>query len=28
MIADAWQDAGRPALALDAPRTPRKVRRQ
>jgi len=28
MIADAWQDAGRPALALDAPRTPRTVRRQ
>jgi hypothetical protein len=28
MIADAWQDAGRPALPLDAPRTPRKVRRQ
>jgi hypothetical protein len=28
MITDAWQAAGRPALPVDAPRTPRKVRRQ
>lgn len=28
MIADAWQDAGRLPLPPDAPRTPRKVRRQ
>jgi hypothetical protein len=28
VIADAWVDAGRPALPLDAPRSPRKVRRQ
>ena len=27
-VAAAWQDAGRPALPLDAPRLPRKVRRQ
>ena len=27
MIADAWEKAGRPALAPDAPRLPRKVRR-
>ncbi len=27
MITDAWVDAGRPALPLDAPRPPRKVRR-
>lgn len=28
MITDAWVDAGRPALPLEAPRMPRKVRRQ
>jgi hypothetical protein len=28
VIADAWVKAGRPALPVDAPRTPRKVRRQ
>ncbi len=28
MIADAWVDAGRPPLPLEAPRLPRKVRRQ
>jgi hypothetical protein len=27
-ITDAWVKAGRPALPLDSPRTPRKVRRQ
>jgi hypothetical protein len=27
-IAGAWEQAGRPALPLDAPRVPRKVRRQ
>jgi hypothetical protein len=27
VIASAWIDAGRPALPLQAPRTPRKVRR-
>lgn len=28
VIAGAWEKAGRPALALDAPRTNRKIRRQ
>ena len=28
MIADAWEDAGRPALPVEAPRVPRKIRRQ
>ena len=28
VIAGAWEQAGRPSLPLDAPRTPRKVRRQ
>jgi len=28
MIAAAWAEAGRPALPLEQPRTPRKVRRQ
>ena len=28
MISAAWVEAGRPALPLDAPRTPRRVRRQ
>ena len=27
MIVDAWQEAGRPAVPVDVPRTPRKVRR-
>jgi hypothetical protein len=28
LITAAWVDAGKPALTVDAPRTPRRVRRQ